>query len=318
LKKLGNIFKKSLMYLLLTVVFVTAVGAVYYFCLNTKSAKAYLEQRHLNVPYKETETGQLKLDIYMPKRKLFTKTPVLVYFHGGSWKSGSKNLKEKDLELFNIFFEAGFALVSADYRLTSEVNKFPVHADDGADAVRWVIKNAETYGFDKNKVNLIGASAGGHMVLLLGMAGDRFGDNTAGNKDFQIRSIIDLCGPKDLTDLSDYTPDELPEIEDLLVEFLGGTYEEKKDLYELASPIYHVRKDVPPIFMAHGRNDEMVPFPQAEKFFQKAKSANAKVKFVPVDNANHYFQAPENETTNPPIWKVFLKMALFLLKNNIF
>ena len=95
MKKLGNIFKKSLMYLLLTVVFVTAVGAVYYFCLNTKSAKAYLEQRHLNVPYKETETGQLKLDIYMPKRKLFTKTPVLVYFHGGSWKSGSKNLKKR-------------------------------------------------------------------------------------------------------------------------------------------------------------------------------------------------------------------------------
>ena len=201
--------------------------------------------------------------------------------------------------------------------MTSEVNKFPVHVDDGADAVRWVIKNAETYGFDKNKVNLIGASAGGHMVLLLGMA--VIGSATIQRETrifkFEVLSTYAAEGPYRFKRLY---PDELPEIEDLLVEFLGGTYEEKKDLYELASPIYHVRKDVPPIFMAHGRNDEMVPFPQAEKFFQKAKSANAKVKFVPVDNANHYFQAPENETTNPPIWKVFLKMALFLLKNNIF
>jgi acetyl esterase/lipase len=310
-----KIILKFLLILSTSVIILAAVLAIYYASINTKSAKVYLDQRHKNITYKETETGKLKLDIYMPKRKLFAKIPVLVYFHGGGWDSGSKNISGKELEIVNGILEAGFAVVSVDYRLTSDTNKFPVHHSDGADAIRWIIKNADTYGFNKNKINLIGASAGGHMALLLGIAGNQFGDDTS---DFRIRSIIDLCGPTDLADLSDYTPSGREWMEGVLYNFIGGTYEEKKEAYEFASPINHIRKDMPPIFMTHGMKDDLIPFAQAEKFYNKALSAKAKVTFVPVKNGNHYFDAPKNEELDPPIIKIAIKMLVFLLKHNLF
>ena len=303
--------------ILLVITILLSAGFTYYLCINNKESKTILAQTHFNIPYKETESSQLKLDIYMPTRKLFPKIPVLVYFHGGSWNSGSKRLKDSDLEIFNGFLEGGFALVSVDYRLTDETNKFPVQLDDGADSIRWLIKNAELYGLDKNKVNLIGASAGGQMVLMLGISGDRFGDTSESVK-LNIRSVVDLCGPTDFTDLSDYTPKAREEINALLLDFFGGTIQEMKDRYELASPIYNIHKNSPPIFMAHGRLDDIVPIEQAEKFFQKALSVNAKVKFVPVENVNHSFKAQGNLMSDPPLKDVIIAILIFLLKNNIF
>lgn len=303
--------------ILLVVTILISMGIMYYFSMNSKESKAMLEQNYFNIIYKETESGPLKLDIYMPNRKLSPKIPVLVYFHGGSWNSGSKRLKDSDLEIFDVFLEAGFALVSVDYRLTNVTNKFPVHLDDGADSIRWIIKNAETYGLNQNKVNLLGASAGGQMVLMLGMAGDQFGD-VDDPTEFKIRSLIDLCGPTDFTDLSDYTPEARKDIDALLLEFFGDTVENMPDQYRLASPMFSIYKDAPPIFMAHGRSDDIIPIGQAEKFYKKAVSVNADVTFVSVENVNHAFQAMGGKEPDPPIKDVLIDMAKFLLMHNIF
>lgn len=312
-----KIILKLLTGILLAIVLIILIGLIYYFSLNTKDTKVLLEKNHMNITYKETESGPLKLDLYMPKRKLSSKIPVLVYFHGGSWNSGSKRLNNSDMQIFNVFLEEGFALVSVDYRLTNEKNKYPVHLNDGADAIRWILQNAETYGLNKKKINLIGASAGAQIASILGMSGGQFGDNKD-PAEFKIRSIVDLCGPKDLTDLSDFPPDGRKYIEKILLEYFGEPMDKMEDQYRLASPIFQINKKSPPIFMAHGKLDEIIPYQQAEKFYQKAKSVHANVTYVLVENVNHEFQAISDKEPDPPLENVVIRIALFLLKHNLF
>ena len=100
-----KIILKFLLILSTSVIILAAVLAIYYASINTKSAKVYLDQMHKNITYKETETGKLKLDIYMPKRKLFAKIPVLVYFHGGGW-TAEVRIYPEGLEIVNGILEA--------------------------------------------------------------------------------------------------------------------------------------------------------------------------------------------------------------------
>lgn len=309
--KILRIALKFFTSLILVIAILLFIGFLYYVSVNFKASKSILKQSFFNITYKTVESDRLKLDLYMPKRKLFPKIPVLVYFHGGSFKSGSKNIKGKDLENFSAFLEAGFALVSVDYRLTSEKNKYPIHFEDAADSIRWLVENADIYGLDKNRINLIGASAGSTIALQMGLAGDQYGGaSELADVDFDIRSIIDVCGLTDFTDINDF--------EALFIDFFGGTYDEMKDVYQMASPINHIHKKSTPIFMVHGKLDEVVPFKQAEKFYQKALSVNAKVKFVPVENASHEFKTINNKDIEPALKDVFIEMVLFLMKYNIF
>ncbi|WP_158560609.1 alpha/beta hydrolase [Paenibacillus contaminans] len=297
----------------LATVMLTAV--FYYLVINNNPR---LDQVYADVPYKIKDGRELKLDIYMPERQFVAKIPMLVFFHGGGWDSGSKHLSDSDMETFNIFRSLGFAIVSVEYRLTNKQISFPAPFADASDSIRWLHRNASQYGLDKDKINLIGTSAGGQMALLEGLAGNIFKDDPVlAEVDFQINSIVSLCGPTDLTDLSGYDDAARGEAAELLKGLIGGSYEDMSDKYILASPITHIKKDSPPTLIAHGTLDERVPFQQAEKFYEAAKQAGAQVTFIPVQNADHKFKAPKGETTSPLVKDALKQIAIFLLKRNL-
>lgn len=311
-----KVVPKVFLTLVLCVVVFALIAFLYYKLINKNPN---LNRVYLDVTYKRVHSQDLKLDIHMPKRQIFRKIPVLLYYHGGGWEGGSKTLKKSDLEVVGLFMEAGFAVVSVEYRLTDENTKFPLHFEDAADAIRWIIKSADEYDLNGNKINLIGTSAGGQIALLLGIAGDKFkGDPALADVEFRIKSVIDLCGPTDFTDLSDFDPAINDELTSKLADFFGGTYHQMPEQYELASPIYQINKNSPPIFMSHGVLDNVVPVGQAEKFYKKSMAVEANVTYVPVENANHKFKAPENEITKPLVKDVLFDMVVFLLKKNIF
>ncbi len=114
----------------------------------------------------------LSLDVYyfdtnIPK-------PVVVWVHGGAWCIGDKrnNLENKK----KLFRSLGYIFVSVNYRLSPypyELNnpdriKFPIHNTDIADAIKWIYQNIENYGGDKNKIVIMGHSAGAQLVALTG------------------------------------------------------------------------------------------------------------------------------------------------------
>ncbi|MBP1992399.1 alpha/beta hydrolase [Paenibacillus eucommiae] len=297
----------------LIIAFVSAV--VYYLLINNNPN---LGRVYANIPYKITSGQELKLDIYMPERQLSPNIPMLVFFHGGGWDSGSKNLNDSDLETFNIFRLLGFAIVSVEYRLTNKNIIFPAPFADASDSIRWLHQNGSQYGLDNRKINLIGTSAGGQMALLEGLAGNQFKDDPAlADVTFKVNSIVSLCGPTDLTDLSGYDDVARVDAAKLLEGLIGGSMEEMPSQYALASPINHINKHSPPTLISHGTLDERVPFQQAVKFYEAAKKAGARVTFIPVENADHKFKAPPGETTSPLVKDALRQICIFLLKRNL-
>jgi acetyl esterase/lipase len=109
------------------------------------------------------DAAKHKLDLYLPKgQKNF---PVLVFIHGGSWKSGDKALYPA---LGNRFAKLGIGVAIPSYRLMPK-NPHPAQIEDTAAAFAWVYKNIAQQGGDVNRIYVAGHSAGGHLVALLAL-----------------------------------------------------------------------------------------------------------------------------------------------------
>ena len=95
------------------------------------------------------------LDVYRP-RALKGKLPVIVSFHGGGWVYGDKNVYQfYCMELA----KRGFAVVNYSYRLAPE-DRYPAPYEDTNEVFRWLLENAEKYGFDTDNIFGVGDSAG--------------------------------------------------------------------------------------------------------------------------------------------------------------
>lgn len=94
--------------------------------------------------------------------------PVVVHIHGGALMMGSR--RGLPYNLRDVCQQAGFAIVSIDYRLAPEV-KVPAIIDDIRDAFRWVRGDgAQQFHFDPRKVAVTGGSAGGYLTMMTGCA----------------------------------------------------------------------------------------------------------------------------------------------------
>jgi len=103
-----------------------------------------------------------RLDLYQPEDSP-GEAPVVVYFYGGSWKSGSRRTYRF---LGEALARGGFLVAVPDYRLYPEV-RFPTFVADGARVVRWLRAHARDYGGDPERIILMGHSAGAHIAALL-------------------------------------------------------------------------------------------------------------------------------------------------------
>jgi acetyl esterase/lipase len=127
------------------------------------------------IAYKQingVDANLLSLDIYAFTPKPEQPKPVVIYVHGGAWAVGDKgNSISNKVNLCN---SLGYVFVSINYRLSpnpaelTNPNRvmFPLHNLDVADAVKWVHDNIAQYGGDKQKMVLMGHSAGGHLTAL--------------------------------------------------------------------------------------------------------------------------------------------------------
>jgi acetyl esterase/lipase len=136
-----------------------------------------------------------KMDIYRPWSKQPSGLPVLVYLHGGSWKSGTRNLY---FLLGSALARLGFVVAVPDYRLFPEV-RFPGFVEDSALATQWMYEHARDLGGDPSRVSLMGHSAGAHMGALL-CVDPTYLAETPGLK---IEKFVGLAGPYS-SDLSTY------------------------------------------------------------------------------------------------------------------
>jgi acetyl esterase/lipase len=103
------------------------------------------------------------LDLYLPGGE--QNVPLVFYVHGGGWRAGDK---ANPTTLVNTFGRMGVGVASINYRLAPEA-KHPGQIEDVARAFGWIYKNASQYSIDRDRIVILGASAGGHLVSLLAL-----------------------------------------------------------------------------------------------------------------------------------------------------
>ncbi len=116
-----------------------------------------------DIAYVDDAIAKHKLDLYLPKGK--KNFPMMVFYHGGAWKSGDRSLYPL---LGNRFAKAGIGVAVPSYRLMPE-NPHPAQIEDAAAAFAWIYRNIEQIGADASKIYVAGHSAGGHLAALLAL-----------------------------------------------------------------------------------------------------------------------------------------------------
>jgi acetyl esterase/lipase len=114
-----------------------------------------------DVPYGKDRLQ--RLDVYAPRDA--KDAPIVVFFHRGEWSKGDKSEAAYKPKFLN---DNGVVFVSANYRLSPAV-KHPAHINDVASAVRWVYDHAGEFGGSRDKIVVMGHSAGCHLVTLLAL-----------------------------------------------------------------------------------------------------------------------------------------------------
>ncbi len=237
---------------------------------------------HRDVTYAKVGDRSLKLDLYIPKG-VPKPMPVVIWVHGGGWRTGTK-----DISPAAPWLPPFFAVASIDYRLSQEAT-FPAQIYDCKAAVRWVRAHAADYGFNPDKIGAAGASAGGHLVALLGTTAHHPElEGTEGNPGVSsaVQAVCDFFGPTNFTDLShDYSRSPT----NFVAELLGGPIVQKWDEARLASPVNYVDGQACPFYIAHGDQDAVVPVEQSIELAAALKKAGVPVTLHVVKGGGHGF-----------------------------
>ncbi|MFN4227198.1 MAG: alpha/beta hydrolase fold domain-containing protein [Candidatus Ratteibacteria bacterium] len=237
-----------------------------------------------DVVYGNVDGKNLYLDIIRPK-KAEGKLPVIVFIHGGGWRSG-----DKQTGIFRLipFAEKGYFCVSINYRLSDEA-KFPAQIEDCKCAIRFLRANAEKYSIDPEKIGVWGTSAGGHLASLLGTTGDfKEFDRKGGWEGFssKVNAVCDWFGPSDfLIGFEKSKRDGIPY--KTLIELFGENIENLEENLKKASPAYQVNKNCPPFLIMHGDKDNVVPYIQSSILYNKLKENGVPVVLVKIKDAGH-------------------------------
>ena len=257
-----------------------------------------------DLEYGKANGRAMLLDLYLPE-KADKPLPLIIWVHGGAWMAGSKDGLSPALR----FTANGYAVAQIGYRLSQEA-KFPDQINDCKAAVRWLRADAAKYNLDPNKFVAWGASAGGHLVALLGTSGGVAaleGNVNDLRESSRVQAVVDWFGPTDFLHIGDAQSDRQHNAPDSPEsKLIGGALLENKDKAAKASPINYVSKDAPPFLIMHGDRDRSVPFSQSELLYAALKKAGVEATFVPMKGAGHGFSGPEAIT---PV-QDFLKRCL--------
>lgn len=206
---------------------------------------------------------------------------VLLMLSGGWY---SPNVSGEALANFTSFLtDEGFTLIAVNHG-SSPRYQVPDAVSDVRRAVRHIRANADEYGIDANRIGVYGASAGGHLSLMLGLASDE-GDaedadpiNQVSNR---VNAVVAYFPPVDLKDWVNSESD----------------YPALRFEVELASansPIEFVTEDDPPVLLIHGDQDDVVPVEHSQRMYAALQEAGVTTEYIEIEGAGHSFATPED------------------------
>src|SRR5215203_2258122 len=138
-----------------------------------------------------------RMDIYLPAGRTTTTTKAIIVVHGGAWISGDKTEMNQFIPVIKQQLPE-YAIFNINYRLgiLPSTNPFPTQENDVKAAVDFIMTKASEYKFNRDKLVLLGASAGGQLALLQAYK----------QTSPKVKAVISLFGPTDIAALYNAYP----------------------------------------------------------------------------------------------------------------
>jgi acetyl esterase/lipase len=240
-----------------------------------------------SVTYTTTPDGTaLHLDVWRAARRDGTSPgPALLHVHGGGWNGGTRGETSRwDREMAR----RGFQVFDVEYRLAPAASLTDEVADVKC-ALGWIAEHAGTYAVDTRRISVMGGSAGGHLAMLAAYSsGDPALPPSCDVPAVAVRSVVNLYGPGDLTDLYRHSGSRGALVASVR-QYLGGTPDQHPGTYEQLSPITHVSAASPPTLTVSGRSDRVVPTGQLHELHRVLAAAGVAEELFLLPATDHGF-----------------------------
>ena len=199
-----------------------------------------------------------RLDVYRPRGEL-SGAPILIHLHGGGFRTGRKSFYAR--ALLQEFARQGWICISANYRLRPA--RFTDFVVDTKKVIAWAREHAREYGGDPTCIFLAGSSAGAHLAVTAALtANDATFQPGFPDVDTSVAAAIGLYGYYGRIE-----PGPLP-----------------------SSPADYVHADAPPLLIAHGDQDTLVPPEHARKLVDRLRATSTSpVVYVELPGGQHSF-----------------------------
>lgn len=280
----------------------------------------------LNIPYKSTSQGTLRLDLYYPQDQVEgRKFPLVVFAHGGGWTTGDKNLGTRGIRYRGVsaLVAQGFCVASVDYRLWTKDGEIMIRdcVTDSKDALRFLTKNANLYHLDAENVFTFGDSAGGQIAQMLLLSPPESFPGVHELRDAKYRMVagVSWYGPCDFEKTELFNPDGREEFRDrfgpriVKSSILKSSSNDplKLDAFREVSPINYLRAEGPSLLMIQGDKDTTIPVHHAYYMKERADVLHAPVEIMIIANCGHNFRE-EGGQLRPSLETILEKTASFL------
>jgi acetyl esterase/lipase len=268
-------------------------------CAATLQAAEPTFKRQQDVIYGRKFGTALTMDIFTPKEGAIGKG--IIWTVSGGWYSSHEAINPAFIDEF---LKRGYTVFAVVHGSQPKFT-IPECVADMNRAVRFIRFHSKDYQIDPDHLGITGASAGGHLSLMQGTAGDT-GDPKSKDPVDKISSRVQAVAcffpPTDFLNygekgkealgrgtLKDFrAPFDFQEFDSKARAFVLITDEEKRrEIGRSISPINHVSPDDPPTLIIHGDADKLVPIQQAEIIIAKLKQAGVPAELVVKKGAGH-------------------------------
>jgi acetyl esterase/lipase len=263
--------------------------------------------------------------------------PVIVWIHGGALIVGQRTGPSPEQR--KRYLDAGFVIVSIDYRLAPET-KLDGILSDVRDAFRWVRdKGPELFKIDPKRIAVVGHSAGGYLTLLTGFAveprpralvafygyGDIAGDWYSKPDPFyrKTQPLVSKEEAYKAIGTKEIAKGNVPGRGKFYLycrqnglwprEVTGHDPDKEPKAFDRYCPIRNVTKDYPPTLLLHGDNDTDVPHQQSVDMARELKRAGVPYEFVSLKGYGHGFDGKGMKDAR--VAEAFDRVEAFLKKH---
>jgi acetyl esterase/lipase len=257
----------------------------------------------------------LTMDVFTPKENAKGVGVILVV--SGGFRSAHEAIP---LVFIQPLLDRGYTIFAVVHGSQPRYT-VPEIVQDMNRAVRFVRYHAKDYRIDPDRIGITGGSAGGHLSLMLGTAGDK-GDPVAKDpvdrESSRVQAVACFFPPTDFLNYgktgderiraTDHAPPYRPAFDHRELDKQSNLWvpiTDPKRLQEIArqiSPVSHVTPDDPPTLIIHGDEDRLVPLQQSELIVEKLKKAGVETNLVIKKGAGHGWLGLEKDITQIADW----------------